>query len=80
MSSTYQDGCCSRILLFGFLGLVRDVSVAFVFRRGGALWKISELLRDAPLDILGGGGRVFVACKLFFTSERKQSFFFARNV
>ena len=29
---------------------------------------------------LGGGGRVFVACKLFFTSERKQSFFLALNV
>ena len=34
--TTYQDGCCSRILLFGFLGPVRDVSVAFVIRRGGA--------------------------------------------
>ena len=33
-------------------------------------------IRDAPLDIWGGGGaRVFVACKLFFTSERKQFFF-----
>ena len=42
--TTYQDGCCSRILLFGFLGPVRDVSVAFVIRRGGALWRISELL------------------------------------
>ena len=36
-----------------------------------------DRLKDAPLDIWGGGGgaRVFVACKLFFTSERKQSFF-----
>ena len=35
------------------------------------------LFRDAPLDIWGwggGGARVFVACKLFFTCERKQSF------
>ena len=33
-------------------------------------------VRDAPLDIWGGGGlRVFVACKLFFTSKRKQYFF-----
>ena len=31
-------------------------------------------VRDAPLDIWGGP-RVFVTCKLFFTSERKQSFF-----
>ena len=46
MLSTYQDGCCSRILLFGFLGPVRDVSVAFVIRRGGALWRISELLSN----------------------------------
>ena len=30
-------------LLFGFLGPIRDVSVAFVIRRGGALWRISEL-------------------------------------
>ena len=30
--TTYQDGCCSRILLIGFLGPVRDVSVAFVIR------------------------------------------------
>ena len=28
---------------FGFLGPVRDASVAFVIRRGGALWRISEL-------------------------------------
>ena len=30
--TTYQDGSCSRILLFGFLGLARDVSVAFVMK------------------------------------------------
>ena len=31
---------------------------------------------DAPLDIWGGGGSgVFVGCKLYFTSARKQSFF-----
>ena len=40
------------------------------------------MLRDAPLDIWGGGGaRVFVACKLFFLPKRKkQSFFLAINV
>ena len=37
------------------------------------------LFRDAPLDIWGEA-RVFVACKLFFTSERKQSSFLAINV
>ena len=41
--TTYQDGCCSRILLFDFLGSVRDVSVAFVVRQGVALGRISEL-------------------------------------
>ena len=32
-------------------------------------------LRDAPFYIWGGGARVFVACKLFFTSGGKQAFF-----
>ena len=36
-------------------------------------------IRDAPLDIWRGGPSVFVACKLFFTSERKQSFFLGRS-
>ena len=34
-------------------------------------------LRDAPLDIWGGGGaRVFVACKLFFYLRRENTLFF----
>ena len=33
-------------------------------------------LRDAPLDILGGGGRIFVACKLFFLPPRENNLFF----
>ena len=52
--TTYQDGCCSRILLFGFLGPVRDVSVAFVIRRGGALWRISELLSQLIFSMKSG--------------------------
>ena len=52
--TAYQDGCCSRILLFGFLGPVRDVSVAFVIRRGGGLWKISELLSQLFLSMRSG--------------------------
>ena len=52
--TTYQDGCCSRILLFGFLGPVRDVSVAFVIRRGGALWRISELLSQLIFSMRSG--------------------------
>ena len=31
--------------------------------------------RDAPFDIWGGELRVFVACKLFFTSGGEQAFF-----
>ena len=31
-------------LLLGFLGPFRDVFVAFVIRRGGALWRIANLL------------------------------------
>ena len=34
-----------------FLGSVRDVSVAFVIRRGGALWRISELLSQLILSM-----------------------------
>ena len=49
--TTYQEGCCSRMLLFGFLGPARDVSVTFVIRRGGALWKISELLSQLILSM-----------------------------
>ena len=41
-------------LLFGFLGPVRDVSVAFVIRRGGALWRISELLSHLILSMRSG--------------------------
>ena len=34
-------------------------------------------IRDAPFDIWGGGGgRVFVACKLFFLPPRKNNLFF----
>ena len=58
--TTYQDGCCSRILLFGFLGPVRDVSVAFVIRRGGALWRISELRSQLIFSIRSG--RFFFDC------------------
>ena len=54
MLSTYQDGCCSRILLFCFLGPVRNVSVALVIRRGGALWKISELLSQLIFSMRSG--------------------------
>ena len=35
--TTYQDGCCSRSVLFGRLVPLRNVSVAFVIRRGEAL-------------------------------------------
>ena len=52
--TTYQDSCCSRILLFGFLGPVRDVSVAFVIRGGGALWRISELLSQLIFSMSSG--------------------------
>ena len=52
--TTYQEGCCSRILLFGFLGPVRDVSVAFVIRRGRALWWISELLSQLIFSMRSG--------------------------
>ena len=44
----------SRILLFGFLGPVRDVSVAFVIRRSGALWRISELLSQLIFSMRSG--------------------------
>ena len=44
--TTYQDGCCFRIVLLGFLRPVGDVSVAFVNRRGGALWRISDFLYE----------------------------------
>ena len=37
-----------------FLGPVRDVSVAFVIRRGGALWRISELLSQLILSMRSG--------------------------
>ena len=57
----YQDGCCSRILLFGFLGPVWDVSVAFVIRRGGALWTISELLSKMIFSMRSG--MFFFNCK-----------------
>ena len=33
-------------------------------------------IRDAPLDIWGGGARVFVACKLSFLPPRENNFFF----
>ena len=36
------------------LGPVRDVSVAFVIRRGGALWRISELLSQLILSMRSG--------------------------
>ena len=52
--TTYQDGWYSRILLFGFLGPVRDVSVAFVIRRGEALWRISELLSQLISSMRSG--------------------------
>ena len=58
--TTYQDGCCSRILLFGSLGPVRDVSVAFVIRRGGALWRILELL--SQLIFFMRSGMFFFDC------------------
>ena len=37
--------------------------------------------RDAPLDILGGGGvaRVFVVCKLFFLPQRENNLFLWRS-
>ena len=34
------------------------------------------LIRDSPLDIGGGGARVFVACKLFFLPSRENNIFF----
>ena len=34
--------------------MVRDVSVAFVIRRCGALWRISELLSQLILSIRSG--------------------------
>ena len=40
--------------IFGFLGPVRDVSVAFVIRRGEALWRISELLSQLILSMRSG--------------------------
>ena len=46
--------CLFFILLFGFLGPVRDVSVAFVIRRDGALWRISELLSQLILSMRSG--------------------------
>ena len=58
--TTYQNGCCSRILLFGFLGPVRDVSVAFVIRRGGALWRIAEL--QSQLIFAMRSGMFFFDC------------------
>ena len=48
-------------LLFGFLGPVRDVSVAFVIRRGGALWRISEL--QSQLIFSMRSGMFFRLCK-----------------
>ena len=60
MLSTYQDGCFYRILLFGFLGPVRNVSVAFVIRRGGALWRISEL--QSQLIFSMRSGMFFLDC------------------
>ena len=36
------------------LGPVRDVSVAFVIRRGGALWRISELLSQLIFSMRSG--------------------------
>ena len=80
MFSTYQDGCCSRILLFGFLGPVRDVSVASVIRRGGALLRISELLRDASLDIwAGGGGLEFLLLANFFLPPTESNLFLGQE-
>ena len=42
------------------------------------LWSV--FLRDAPLDIWGGGARVFVPCKLFFYLREKTIFFLVINV
>ena len=45
-----------------------------------------SVIRDAPLDIWGGGGRVFVGCKLFFAStiffcdERPNNFFYENKI
>ena len=50
----YQDGYCSWIILISFLGPVRDVSVAFVIRRGGELWRIKELLSQLILSMRSG--------------------------
>ena len=36
----------------------------------------STSVRDAPLDIWGGGPRVFIACKLFFYLREKTLYFF----
>ena len=52
--TAYQDGRCSRNLLFDFLEAVGDVSATFVIRRGEALWKISELLIQLILSMRSG--------------------------
>ena len=40
--------------IYIFAKMVWDVSVAFVIRRGGALWRISELLSQLILSLMSG--------------------------
>ena len=55
-------------LLFGFLGPVRDVFVAFVNRRGGTLWAILEL--QSQLIFSMKAGMFFFDCTFYVVLTR----------
>ena len=58
--SSGVSGNVNNNFLFGFLGPFRDVSIAFAIRRGGALWRISELLGQVIFSM--GPGMFFFDC------------------